>query len=135
MFLSFRNIIEIDTLGVQYVHRNLPTRIFDPTDLWLNYPHIPIAAPIKLYYLTQNAFYIHQVLILNAEARRKDHVQMMAHHVITILLMGSSYYTHFTRVGCLIMVLMDWCDIFLPVGRAQTGPLELPDISNHRWPK
>lgn len=102
-------------LVVQYVHRNLPTRIWDPTDLWREYPHIPLAGPLKFYYLSQTAFYIHQVLILNAEARRKDHVQMMTHHVITIVLMAASYFSNFTRVGCLIMVLMDWCDIFLPV--------------------
>jgi len=58
---------------------------------------------------------MHQMLILNAEARRKDHVQMMAHHIITVILMVTSYFTNFTRVGCVIMVLMDWCDIFLPV--------------------
>lgn len=58
---------------------------------------------------------MHQVLILNAEERRKDHWQMMAHHVITIVLMFLSYFYNFTRVGSLIMVLMDYCDIFLPV--------------------
>jgi len=42
-------------------------------------------------------------------------MQMMAHHVITIALIGASYFTNFTRVGCLILVLMDWCDIWLPV--------------------
>ncbi|KAH7930101.1 longevity assurance proteins LAG1/LAC1 [Leucogyrophana mollusca] len=100
-----------------YVHRNLPTAALHPTELWLNYPHIPLAGPLKFYYLTQTAFYIHQVLILNAEARRKDHVQMMTHHVITIILMVASYFYNFTRVGCLIMVLMDWCDIFLPLAK------------------
>lgn len=89
--------------------------MLNPIDLWIDYPHIPLAGPLKLYYLTQTAFYIHQVLVINAEARRKDHVQMMAHHVITIILMVGSYFTHFTRVGCVIMFLMDWCDIFLPV--------------------
>jgi very-long-chain ceramide synthase len=41
----------------------------------------------------------------------------MTHHVITIALMVCSYFYNFTRVGCMIMVLMDWCDIFLPVRR------------------
>ncbi|KAG6855139.1 hypothetical protein C0991_006068 [Blastosporella zonata] len=67
--------------------------------------------------LQKTAFYFHQVLILNAEAPRKDHVQMMTHHVITIFLMGASYFSNLTRVGCLIMVLMDWCDIFLPLAK------------------
>ena len=87
----------------------------DPVDVWINYPHIPLAGPIKFYYLTQNAFYIHQILVLNAEARRKDHWQMMTHHVITVVLMLGSYFYNFTRVGVLIMMLMDLCDIFLPV--------------------
>ncbi|KAJ7498975.1 longevity-assurance protein [Mycena latifolia] len=100
-----------------YVNYYLPTRIFEPTDLWLNYPHIPLAAPVKFYYVTQTAFYLHQVFILNAEARRKDHWQMMAHHIITVFLMGASYFFNFTRVGCIIMVLMDCCDIFLPIAK------------------
>ncbi|KDR83793.1 hypothetical protein GALMADRAFT_236178 [Galerina marginata CBS 339.88] len=100
-----------------YVHYNLPTRLLDPIDLWLAYPHIPIAAPVKIYYLTQTAFYFHQILVLNAEARRKDHVQMMSHHIITVVLILGSYFTNFTRVGCVIMMLMDCCDIFLPLAK------------------
>ncbi|KAJ8593301.1 longevity assurance proteins LAG1/LAC1 [Rhizopogon salebrosus TDB-379] len=100
-----------------YIHRNLPTRALNPTELWLDYPHFPLAGPLKVYYLTQTAFYLHQILILNAEARRKDHVQMMTHHVITIILMVASYWCSYTRVGCLIMVLMDWNDIFLPIAK------------------
>ncbi|KDQ64276.1 hypothetical protein JAAARDRAFT_117612 [Jaapia argillacea MUCL 33604] len=100
-----------------YVHLNLPTEVLNPTHLWLKYPHTALAAPVKLFYLIQAAFYVHQVLILNAEARRKDHWQMMAHHVITIALVLTSYFYSFTRVGCLIMVVMDWCDIYLPLAK------------------
>jgi hypothetical protein len=71
---------------------------------------------VKFYYLTQLGFWCHQVLLLNAEAWRKDHIQMMSHHIITISLVTASYWYNFTRVGVLIMVLMDWCDIFLAVG-------------------
>jgi len=97
------------------VHLNLPTKILEPSDLWRGYPHSHLAAPVKLYYLSQTAFYTHQILILNAEAKRKDHWQMMTHHIITVVLMLGSYFTSFNRVGCIIMVIMDWCDIFLPV--------------------
>ncbi|KAJ6614294.1 TLC domain-containing protein [Mycena sp. CBHHK59/15] len=100
-----------------YINYHLPNGILEPTSLWRDYPHIPLAAPVKFYYLTQSAFYLHQVLVLNAEARRKDHYQMMAHHVITVFLIGASYFFNFTRVGCLIMVLMDLCDIFLPIAK------------------
>lgn len=97
------------TNALQYVHYNLPS------NLWAGYPHIPLAGVVKLYYLMQIALYVHLVLLLNAEAPRKDHWQMMAHHVVTIALIVSSYSYNFTRAGCSIMVLMDWCDIFLPV--------------------
>lgn len=100
-----------------YVHLNLPTTISNPTEVWKGYPHMPVAGPLKIYYLTETAFYLHQMLVLNAEAKRKDHWQMMAHHFITVFLMGTSYYYNFTRVGCLIMVLMDFCDIFLPMAK------------------
>lgn len=63
----------------------------------------------------QISLYVHAVLLLNAEAPRKDHWQMMTHHVVTIILIVASYAYNFTRIGCLIMVIMDWCDIFLPV--------------------
>jgi len=100
-----------------YVHRNLPTSLLNPVDVWINYPHIPLATPIKFYYLTQTAFYMHQILILNAEARRKDHWQMMTHHVVTIALMVGSYFYNCTRVGVLIMLLMDTSDVVFPLAK------------------
>ncbi|THH31320.1 hypothetical protein EUX98_g2897 [Antrodiella citrinella] len=103
--------------GLLYVHRNLPTSVFNPVDVWIGYPHIPLAGPIKFYYLSQTAFYLHQILILNAEARRKDHWQMMTHHVVTIALMVGSYFCNCTRVGVLIMLLMDVADVFLPLAK------------------
>jgi len=108
-----------------YVHCSLPTSPFDLIKLWDGYPHVPLAGPIKFYYLTQTAFYVHQILVLHAEARRKDHYQMLSHHVITIALMVTSYFYNFTRVGCLIMVLMDTCDIFFPLAK-MLRYLELP---------
>jgi len=98
------------SLGV-YVHYYLPS------NLWAGYPHMPLASIVKLYYLMQISIYVHGVLLLHAEAPRKDHWQMVAHHVVTIILIVASYAYNFTRVGCLIMVIMDWCDIFLPLAK------------------
>jgi acyl-CoA-dependent ceramide synthase len=95
--------------AAQYIHYHLPS------NLWVGYPHLPLAGIVKLYYLMQISLYVHAVLLLNAEAPRKDHWQMMAHHAVTIFLIVASYYYGFSRVGCLIMVIMDWCDIFFPV--------------------
>ena len=112
------------------MHRNLPTQVLNPVDVWIGYPHIPLAGPLKFYYLTQFAFWIHSVLVLNAEARRKDHAQMMTHHFVTISLIAGSYHMNYTRVGCLILVLTDWCDIWLPV-RAIARQRQSGDSCSH----
>lgn len=109
------SFLKTNLIFPQYIHYSLPTVMLNPAAVWHGYPHIPLAGPLKFYYLTETAFYLHQFLILNAEARRKDHWQMMAHHIITVILMISSYSYNYTRVGCLIMLLMDFSDIFLPV--------------------
>ena len=78
----------------------------------------------------QISLYLHLVFLLNAEAPRKDHWQMMAHHIVTIVLIVASYAYNFTRVGCLIMVIMDWCDIFFPVFASSLfDVLKVADIS------
>ncbi|KZT72519.1 LAG1-domain-containing protein [Daedalea quercina L-15889] len=100
-----------------YIHRHLPTRLLDPIGVWYNYPHVPLAGPLKFYYLLETSFYSHQILVINAEARRKDHWQMMTHHVVTVILMVGSYFYNYTRIGCLVMFLMDWCDIWLPLAK------------------
>jgi very-long-chain ceramide synthase len=70
---------------------------------------------MKGYMLAQLAFWVQQVLVINIEERRKDYWQMLTHHFVTISLMYGSYRYGYTRVGNLILVLMDVVDIFLPV--------------------
>lgn len=103
--------------------------MLNPQHIWINYPHLPLSAPVKIYYLTQFAYYLHQILILNAEARRKDHWQMMAHHIITNALLLSSYFGGYTRVGCLVLVLMDTCDFWLPVSPCCSSTQKPPIVA------
>ncbi|KAJ0415008.1 TLC domain-containing protein [Aspergillus carlsbadensis] len=65
--------------------------------------------------LGQWAFWLQQLIVVNIEERRKDHWQMVAHHLVTILLVYTSYMLHFTRVANLILTLMDEVDIFFPM--------------------
>ncbi|KDN42872.1 LAG1-domain-containing protein [Tilletiaria anomala UBC 951] len=73
---------------------------------------------------------MHQILVLNLEARRKDCEQMFAHHVIAIALIVSSYITNYHRIGNAILCLMDPSDILLSVsGRILTTIRLWPAIS------
>lgn len=57
--------------------------------------------------------------MVNIEARRKDYWEMIIHHAITISLIAASYAYHQTRVGHLILVLMDVVELIFPVRSKQ----------------
>ncbi|KAM0756321.1 longevity assurance proteins LAG1/LAC1 [Meredithblackwellia eburnea MCA 4105] len=100
-----------------YIMQTSPYRNLNTNHFWIGYPHDALLPLAKLYYLVQTAFWLQQIVVLNLEARRKDHWQMFAHHIITVLLMTSSYVLNYTRVGNAILVTMDVVDIFLPLGK------------------
>ncbi|KAI5791813.1 TLC domain-containing protein [Geopyxis carbonaria] len=86
-------------------------------ELWTEWPVRELGGPFKWYYLVQFAFWLQQIFVLNIEERRKDHNQMLAHHIITCSLMAASYAYHMTRIGTVILCLMDFVDILLPVAK------------------
>ncbi|RMZ91221.1 hypothetical protein DV736_g1516, partial [Chaetothyriales sp. CBS 134916] len=81
--------------------------------LWWNWPTRELDGLVKWYYLVQFAFWLQQIVVVNIEERRKDYVQMFTHHIITCALIFGSYGYHQTKVGNLILVLMDFVDVQL----------------------
>ncbi|ORY22750.1 TLC domain-domain-containing protein [Naematelia encephala] len=88
-----------------------------PEQLWGTYPVLYLPALTKFYYLAQLGWWFHQIFVIHTEKPRSDHWQMLGHHILTITLIVSSYRANFTRVGTLIHVLMDFCDIVLPLAK------------------
>ncbi|KAG0147329.1 hypothetical protein CROQUDRAFT_476266 [Cronartium quercuum f. sp. fusiforme G11] len=84
---------------------------------WHLYPHDSLPALTKFYYLAQTAFWFQQLIVINLEKPRKDHYQMFAHHVVTIILVSASYAINFTGIGTAIHVTMDVADIFLFIAK------------------
>lgn len=72
---------------------------------------------VQLYYLFQLGFWLHQLLVINLEAKRSDYLQMSSHHVITIALISSSYALHYQRIGNAILTVMDPSDILLSAAK------------------
>jgi very-long-chain ceramide synthase len=83
--------------------------------MWTDYPVRQLDGVFKWYYLVQTAFWLQQIFVINIEERRKDHVQMYTHHIVTSLLLMGSYGFHCSQVGNVILCLMDVVDILLPV--------------------
>ena len=98
----------------QYIYRHSPAYL-NLRELWTGWPDRELDGIMKRYMLAQLAFWLQQLIVINIEERRKDHWQMFTHHIVTSTLIYASYRYGHTRVGNLILVLMDVVDIFLPV--------------------
>ncbi|POR38501.1 Sphingosine N-acyltransferase lag1 [Tolypocladium paradoxum] len=99
-----------------FIYCNSPY-FLNMSELWTNWPDRELDGLMKFYVLAQLAFWIQQVVVVHIEKRRKDHWQMLTHHFITIALISASYAYHQTKVGNLIMVLMDVVELLLPVAK------------------
>lgn len=74
---------------------------------------------LKAYYLIQFAYWWQQllVLILGLEKPRKDYWELVAHHFVTLWLVGWSYLVNLTLIGNAVYVSMDIPDVFLAVSK------------------
>lgn len=86
-------------------------------EIYVGWPHYKLSGLFKKYYLITIAFWLQQIFILHIEKRRKDHVQMLSHHIITCFLLIGSYYYYYNRIGHLILMIMDFVDIFLAAAK------------------
>ncbi|KAL8726951.1 MAG: hypothetical protein Q9166_006372 [cf. Caloplaca sp. 2 TL-2023] len=90
---------------------------FNTRELWTNWPDREIGGLIKWYYLAQYAFWLQQIVVVHIEERRKDHWQMFTHHIITCILIFTSYGYHQTKVGNTILCLMDAVDLLFALAK------------------
>lgn len=88
---------------------------FNVHGMWRGWPFREISGLSKFYYLAQWAFWLQQWLVVNIEEKRKDYAQMFVHHIFTTALLFLSYGYYHTRVGIVILCIMDIVDIILPV--------------------
>ncbi|KAJ0158822.1 Sphingosine N-acyltransferase lag1 [Colletotrichum tanaceti] len=89
----------------------------DMKELWVDWPQRELGGLMKGYVMVQWAYWVQQVISVNIEARRKDYWEMIVHHAITISLIASCYAYHQTRVGHLILVLMDVIELIFPLAK------------------
>ncbi|KAL2013953.1 hypothetical protein VTN00DRAFT_1478 [Thermoascus crustaceus] len=85
--------------------------------IWSKWPAREMDGLMKWYLLTQLSFWSQQILVINIEERRKDHYQMLTHHIITSTLLGSAYVYGFYNVSNVVLCLMDIVDFLLPAAK------------------
>lgn len=83
--------------------------------LWTGFPRLLVHSSMKIYYLSQLAFWVKEILVVHLEEKRKDHYQMLTHHFVTVALVATSYGYRQWRVGNAVLVAMDVVEIIFPV--------------------
>lgn len=92
---------------------------FETAPMYKTYPDFTNSFKYKLFYLGQASFWAQQaaVLVLQLEKPRKDYRELVFHHIVTLLLIWSSYVFHFTKMGLFIYVTMDISDFWLALSK------------------
>ena len=100
-----------------YVMSRTPTWYFNTTAMFSGYPHREHEGVFKAYYLLQAAYWAQQaiVLVLRLEKPRKDHWELVGHHIVTLALIGASWRFHFGYIGVAVYITHDISDFFLAV--------------------
>ncbi|KAF8450583.1 TLC domain-containing protein [Boletus edulis BED1] len=97
----------------------LPTYWYKTEHFFHGYPHWDMLPDLKQYYLVHFAYWCQQliVLLLRLEKPRKDHNELVVHHIVTILLVGGSYLLNMTLIGNAVFMSMDIPDVFLAISK------------------
>ncbi|KAJ5502104.1 TRAM1-like protein [Penicillium fimorum] len=103
-----------------YVMRQTPVWYFNTRGMYELFPHRTHAAEFKFYYLFEAAYWAQQaiVMLLGLEKRRKDFMELVAHHIVTLALIALSYRFHFTYMGIAVYITHDISDFFLAVSKS-----------------
>ncbi|KAF9534225.1 TLC domain-containing protein [Crepidotus variabilis] len=96
------------------IMKSLPTFWYNTTEFWLGYPHWDMKPELKRYYLMQFSYWLQQllVMVLGLEKPRKDFHELVAHHIVTLWLVGWSYLVNLTFIGNAVYMSMDLPDAF-----------------------
>ncbi|KAL7904712.1 TLC domain-containing protein [Trichoderma velutinum] len=103
-----------------YVMSRSPVWYFNTAGMYEGFPHRSHEAAFKFYYLFQAAYWAQQgiVMLLGFEKPRKDYKELVAHHVVTLALIGLSYRFHFTHMGVAVYITHDVSDVFLALSKS-----------------
>lgn len=105
--------------------------LLDSNKFWIGWPKHTMTKSLEFYYHVELASYIHQLMW--TEVTRSDAIEMILHHVSTIILVLFSYLTNYTRVGAAILFLHDIADIFLEAAKIFNYLSKGVDSNKRAW--
>ncbi len=89
----------------------------DPDHNWIGYPlHFP-TPDVKAYYFLSLGHYVHLMVSQFFDVKRKDFLEMLIHHVVTIFLIVFSYNANLIRIGTMVLFVHDGSDVLLELAK------------------
>ncbi|KAG7384404.1 Ceramide synthase 6 [Phytophthora boehmeriae] len=74
--------------------------------------HEPPSTSLKYYYFVQLGYHFHSLLfMLFFSPIRNDFIEMLLHHLVTIILIGGSYLANYAAMGALVAFTHDIGDV------------------------
>ncbi len=98
-----------------FLHKGL-TGTEDRINVFQNYPCQSVPNFLDDIYVIKLAYHCYE-MVLNVcfHRDRRDFSEFLLHHILTIALVLFSYIVNFLPIGAIIMLLMDFSDIFVAV--------------------
>jgi ceramide synthetase len=97
--------------------------------LWLDWENQTVTEEQKLYHLISLAYHV-QSLVFHLFQTRNDFVEMLLHHLTTILLCVFSYMSNYIRFAHLVYFTHDVGDIFIYGAKIFVDtPLKVPTVA------
>jgi ceramide synthetase len=95
------------------------TWLWPSSNWWQPTPegHEIMRSDLRCYYLLYIARYFQAGISVVLETKRKDFIEMMLHHIVTVCVGTVSYCIGCNRVGVVVMVLLDFADVPLHLAK------------------
>lgn len=102
-----------------FVYSQEEWSVWPSTQIWDQWPLQPISTAFRGYYLLMLAFYIQALVsLIFIDKPRSDYWEYLLHHLVTIFLIGCSYYTRIHRYGLIILSLHDVGDVLINAAKS-----------------
>ena len=85
--------------------------LYDMKYCWHKFPYHSLDNDVWWYYMISLGFYWCQTVTHFFQPKRHDSAQMLAHHLVTILVTCLSFTCNFVRIGTLVLIIHECADI------------------------
>lgn len=93
--------------------------------------HEVMRSDFRCYYLLYIARYFQALFTVFIESKRKDFIEMLTHHLVTVFVIYISYVYGWNRVGGIVMLLLDPGDV--PLHMAKLCKYMAEARNSSRW--